>query len=1107
MRTRFPFAAILVLIGVGLTPAAGLLALTVQAKHQEAEAAVDGRLAESAHTAEFQLSNDLQRFQQILLTSAQNPAYTAVVENPQERDRWTPQLNAALLQLTSTFAGMIDEACRIDPNGVELGRVVQGRLAPEDELSADESTDNPAFAPTMELPSGAVHFEQPYISPDTNRWVIAAATPLYAADGHNTGILHFEVPLAYYQRVLRGALPADGFLAIADPEGHVYLSTRDAEPSEEPMPAVRDVLAGLQLDDGQADLLSADSGSGLWTPTGESDGYRIRFQRLEAAPGLPLIVVVGLPAAPGYVGQLQAYVVPVAIGSALLVLVAIALAMLVARPFRAAPTRSSAAASVVDVGRGGWIVLSVVLGIALAAACAAAAVHRNADSRRQDQAVLARLEGQVRQMQALVDHGNDDQSDPSELGEQIDGLQTQMTATVEAVHATDFVASVSQAVVPALAQYTAEVDEWQRLVGDGRGAEAGLWYRQRVLARNHQLLDVLTDEQALSGQAADRAELAADVGAGLVMVLAALLMSYLIRRTELARRQAEASAAERFRSLVRNASDVIAILELDGRPRYHSPAAQRVWGYPPEVLAALNLHEFTHGEDRAAASELLAKAASQPGTNVSAELRLQCADDTCRVFEVVATNLMDDPGVSGILATFRDITDRKALEIELGHRAFHDVLTELPNRALLVERLQHALARGARTERHTGVLFVDLDDFKIVNDSLGHRLGDQLLVAVAQRLRACVRPGDTAARLGGDEFILLLEDLTGEQDATIVAERFLEHLQAPFVLGGQEVFVGASVGVAVSPSTGKLADDLLREADVAMYVAKMKGKRAYVVFDPDMEARPRERLALETDLRRALERDEFRLHYQPIVELESGRIGGVEALLRWEHPERGLVPPADFIPLAEATGLIVPIGSWVLHEACRQMHVWQMQNPSASDLVMSVNLAARQFLDPGLVEDVAAALRASGLEPSCLKLEITESAAMEAGIGTIQTLQALKGLGTQLAIDDFGTGYSSLSYLKRFPVDTLKIDRSFVDGLGDDPQDTAIVQSVIGLARTLSLSVTAEGIETVQQLRELQALRCEEGQGYYFSRPQPATMLNSLFARFQDREGGARPAA
>lgn len=433
-----------------------------------------------------------------------------------------------------------------------------------------------------------------------------------------------------------------------------------------------------------------------------------------------------------------------------------------------------------------------------------------------------------------------------------------------------------------------------------------------------------------------------------------------------------------------------------------------------------------------------------------------------------------------------DIAKREALEGELAHRAYHDTLTELPNRALLVERLQHALARGARVSTRPVLVFIDLDDFKLVNDSLGHTLGDELLVSVSQRLRAAIRAGDTAARLGGDEFVLLLEDIGDPTVATGVVERFLSRLQEPFILDGHEVFVGASVGIAFSRGEGTLPDDLLREADVAMYLAKTAGKRRYVVYEPSLEAQPLERLELESDLRRALERGELRLHYQPIVDLEQDRLCGVEALLRWQHPSRGLVPPAEFIPVAERNGLIVPVGRWALRQACVDTKAWQDEHPDAEPLVVSVNLSARQFLDPALVADVDRALADAGLDAACLKLEITESTAMEAGIGTIETFQALKGLGVQLAIDDFGTGYSSLSYLKRFPVDTLKIDRSFVDGLGRDVQDTAIVRSVIALARSLNLNVTAEGIETPEQWQELRDLACDQGQGYYFARPQPS---------------------
>jgi diguanylate cyclase (GGDEF)-like protein len=488
----------------------------------------------------------------------------------------------------------------------------------------------------------------------------------------------------------------------------------------------------------------------------------------------------------------------------------------------------------------------------------------------------------------------------------------------------------------------------------------------------------------------------------------------------------------------------------------------------------------------------------QPRTDQIEALRMRHMDGSWRHVEVVWRNLIDEPGIDGIVLNVRDVTDRKELQEQLTYRAFHDVLTELPNRSLLVDRLTHALARCARTGRDAAVLFIDLDNFKVVNDTLGHRVGDQLLIAVAQRLRASIRPGDTVARLGGDEFIVLLEDVADASDAAEIAERCLEQLGPELLLDTQEVFVQASIGIALGGAQPSLPDDLLRQADVAMYAAKARGKNQYTLFDQSMDDIPRERLELEAELRQAIKCDELRLHYQPIVELDSGRLCGVEALVRWQHPERGLVPPDDFIPLAEETGLIVPMGRWVLFEACRQAHAWQARSVDPLPFVMSVNISARQYQDPGLVDDVACALRESGLTPATLKLEITETVAMAAGDATIETLQALKGLGVRLAIDDFGTGYSSLAYLKRFPVDTLKIDRSFVDGLGQDLQDTAIVRSVIEIARSLNLTVTAEGIETAEQLGQLMDLACNEGQGFYLARPAPAGAMRPILESLDD---------
>jgi diguanylate cyclase (GGDEF)-like protein len=430
---------------------------------------------------------------------------------------------------------------------------------------------------------------------------------------------------------------------------------------------------------------------------------------------------------------------------------------------------------------------------------------------------------------------------------------------------------------------------------------------------------------------------------------------------------------------------------------------------------------------------------------------------------------------------------------ELTHLAFHDVLSQLPNRALCLERLGAALATAP--PGGLAVLFFDMDNFKFVNDSLGHDAGDRLLVAVSERLRRCIRPGDTLARHGGDEFTILLNPIGSVADALDVAERIGAELSAPFHLKEREVFVTASIGVALNGPHTAGPEDLLREADTAMYHAKTNGKARCEVFTSRMATQATERLDLETDLRRAVGRDEFRVYYQPIVQLATGGLVEFEALLRWEHPERGLVSPLSFIPLAEETGLIVPIGQWVLEQACRQARSWQLQFPGYDDLVMGVNLSACQLQQPDLLDIVKQTLGDTGLSPRCLKLEITESVAMQDAESTGETLLKLTELGVQLAIDDFGTGYSSLAYLNRFPIDVLKIDQSFVARLGDGPEHAALVRSIIALATALNLRVTGEGIETAEQRRELQLLGCQLGQGYFFSEPKAPDKLVALFGK------------
>jgi diguanylate cyclase (GGDEF)-like protein len=467
------------------------------------------------------------------------------------------------------------------------------------------------------------------------------------------------------------------------------------------------------------------------------------------------------------------------------------------------------------------------------------------------------------------------------------------------------------------------------------------------------------------------------------------------------------------------------------------------------------------------------------------------ADGSWRVLEWTGTDLSDDPAVGGIVINSRDVSERKALEDALIHQAFHDALTGLANRALFTDRIGHALARSERQPRRLAVLFLDLDDFKTVNDTLGHAAGDRLLAEIGQRIAAELRAGDTAARLSGDEFAVLLEDITEDDAATVTATRVLQAIERPLTIDGHELRMSASAGIAYGHGSSETADDLLAEADVAMYHAKEQGKARHATFVPQMRDQAWDRLELEAELRRALERNELVVHYQPVLDLRSRRLTDLEALVRWQHPTRGLLSPGAFISVAERSGLIVPLGRFVLREACRQVRAWQ-RIPSANGISVSVNLSPHQFRDPGLVDDVRRILDETGLDPSLLKLEITESSMMTDGDATEAALKALHEIGAKLVVDDFGTGYSALNYFKRFKLDELKIDRSFVSGLGRDREDTAIVKAAIAFARALGLGVTAEGIESDHQLQRLLALGCNRGQGYLFGRALSAESFGGL---------------
>jgi diguanylate cyclase (GGDEF)-like protein/PAS domain S-box-containing protein len=564
-------------------------------------------------------------------------------------------------------------------------------------------------------------------------------------------------------------------------------------------------------------------------------------------------------------------------------------------------------------------------------------------------------------------------------------------------------------------------------------------------------------------------------------------------------RLAAEERAARVRAIMDSVADGLLTIDEQGRIESCNPAAEGIFGCGADELVGQPVALFLPSAIWHIQSSCPDPATSVPSSGRGNEREYQQVaalrrDGTQVPVELALSELqLGDRRL--LIAATRDITERKKFEAKLHHLAFHDQLSNLPNRALFLERLQYALARAGRRGGQVAVLLLDMDNLKLINDSLGHDAGDQVLLTMADRLRASLRAEDTAARFGGDEFAVLLE-VSNLTDATSAAVLIADRLRPPIRLNGHEMSLTASIGIALGTPGEDAPENLVRQADLAMYKAKTSGKARYAVFDQTMTDQALARLELESDLRRGLERSEFRVYYQPIVSLASNRIVELEALVRWEHPERGLISPIEFIPVAEETGLILQLGQWVLEEACRQAVVFQVAYPGEA-LTMGVNLSVRQFQRPQLLADIRKVLETTGLDPGHLKLEITESVIMQDAEATTATLVALKNLGVRLAIDDFGTGYSSLSYLKRFPVDTLKIDRAFVEGLGRDDQDTAIVRSIVALAKALGLSVTGEGVETGAQRALLKKLGCDRAQGYLESRPITAASLGVLLENQQ----------
>lgn len=545
----------------------------------------------------------------------------------------------------------------------------------------------------------------------------------------------------------------------------------------------------------------------------------------------------------------------------------------------------------------------------------------------------------------------------------------------------------------------------------------------------------------------------------------------------------------RYSALVEHSSDAITILGEDATVVYQSPSVARVLGWDPGESAGVSLIDLLHPEDRSRWQAVVSRLEADCDDSVTTEWRLKHLDGTWRTFQSVATNLLHEPSVGGVVLNSRDVSDQRSLEDQLRHQTFHDPLTGLANRALFAEHLEQAVRRRTRSDGSLHVMFIDLDNFKAVNELHGRAQGDELLRQVAERLQESLRDADAIARIGGDEFAVLLEGGFGSVDPSAAAKRLVEKFSVPFDLGTEAVVMTASIGVASDAIGAETDEELLRHADLAMYAAKAQGKRCFVVYTPELHGSTLEHKRMETELRRAVERDEFVLFYQPIVSLETGSVSGVEALIRWNHPDRGLVFPNDFIPAAESSGWIVSIGEWVLNQACRDLKTWE--HISNEPVRVSVNVSPRQLSDPSFVTMVRGVLEGADLDARRLTLEVTESLYVD-GAGRKEVLSELREIGVKIAIDDFGTGYSSLGSLRDMPVDVLKIDKSFIDHIANTAEAAHLVRMILQLARDFRISTVAEGAEDLCQIQMLRAMGCPFVQGYYFSRPVPVSELEKL---------------
>ncbi|MEX0957985.1 MAG: EAL domain-containing protein [Burkholderiales bacterium] len=543
---------------------------------------------------------------------------------------------------------------------------------------------------------------------------------------------------------------------------------------------------------------------------------------------------------------------------------------------------------------------------------------------------------------------------------------------------------------------------------------------------------------------------------------------------------------ERFRALVQNSFDIITIHDETGVTVYESPAASRILGYPPGSLITKTPFETVHPKDAPLAREAFQALVRGEPVPTPLEMRFRHADGSWIWLEALGNNLLEHPGIRGVVLTCRDITERKRAEERAQFLANYDVLTGLPNRFLLQDRVTQACSQAHRNRLRVALMHIDLDRFKVVNETLGHFVGDALLKQAADRIKRCARDGDTVARVGGDEFSVVFLNATSLQSLSATAEKVLAELGKPFSRDGQDLFFSASIGISIFPDDSANVDDLIKHADAAMHSAKTLGRNNYQFFTDALNREVQERMLLESGLRQAIQRDELQLLYQPKIDLATREIIGSEALMRWQHPDMGMISPTRFIPVAEDSGMMGQMGEWVLRTACRQIREWR---DAGLEIAVAVNVSPRQFKQQDLADLVFRVLRETGVPAALLEIELTESAVMEDAEASVIMLERLKDFGVRISIDDFGTGYSSLSYLKRLPLDVLKIDQSFVRDISTDPNDAAIVRAIITLTRSLGMKVIAEGVETEAQLTFLNAYGCQYAQGFLFGQPMPADEL------------------